>query len=141
MENYATISDKVAEKTKTMKQEALGQSKVNMFENWWKTKAVPALNKANDDIAKALSEVHINWTGVLVLVILAYLAKNGFLEEMPSIKWLVESAVRATEWAINLLQSLIELLVNFLESKFINVFDIFGIFEWMADFLRTIFAL
>lgn len=140
MKNNTSIPT-ATDKRKLVHQEALGQSKVNMFENWWKTKAIPALTKANDDIDKALSEVHINWTGVLVLVILAYLAKNGFLEEMPSLKWLVESAVRATEWAINLLQSLIELFVNFLESKFINVFDIFGIFEWMANFLRKIFAL
>ena len=140
MKTNATIPTAVNER-KLVDQEALGQKKVNMFENWRKTKAVPALDKANDDIVKALSGVHINWTGILILVILAYLAKNGYLEEMPSVKWLVESAVRAVEWAINLLQSLIELLVNFLESKFINVFDIFGIFEWMADFLRTIFAL
>jgi len=114
---------------------------VNKFGKWWNTTAFPALKAETRSFFKAISRIRLNWTGILILVILTYMAQNGVLEGMPGIKWIVESAVRLMEWCMGILKSFIGWFVTFLESKPVDTVDIFNIFEVMANFLRDIFGI
>ena len=122
-------------------QEALGQRKLNKLFNWWNTRAYPALETGYKKLLAEIANIRINWGGILVMVILVIMAQNGAMDNMPNLKWFVESAMRLTEWCLNLLRSFIDWFVNFLDSKFVNMFDILGILEWAKNFLRDIFAL
>lgn len=133
-------------------QEALGQSKrskfvngakkmAGKFMNWLDTTAAPNIKNAAISLCKEVSKIRINWFGVLVVVILAYMAKNGYLNEMPHVKWLVESAVQLMDWLLGLLHSLMEGITKGFDSKVITAFDPFGIFEALNNWLKAMFAM
>ena len=124
------------------KQEALGQSKCYKVRNLANTKVWPVIEKAVSKVcqgAKALgqslSDIHISWVAILALVILVNMAKNGKMEDMPNLKWLLESAMRLTEWAIGMLRSLLKWAVDFMDLPG------FGIFDWFKNWVMNVFAL
>ena len=138
MENNTTMPTlNVAQKS--VKQEALGQSKGYKISNWVKTKLCPFVKTAMENVwheakalGRSLSRVHISWLAILALVILANMAKNGAMDDMPNLKWLLESTMRLIEWGIGLLRNLLKW-----------VFDLSGlnIFDWFENWVKTIFAL
>ncbi len=137
---------KVGKEEKT--QEALGQSKMNKFVNGTKKMAGKFMNSFNttavpviENLGKEISKIRINWFGILVVVILAYLAKNGYLNEMPHVKWLVESTIRLIEWLFGLLYSIMEGVTKGFDSKFCTSIDLFGIVEALNNWLKAMFAL
>lgn len=138
MENSTTMPTlKVGQKSET--QDALGQSKYYKISNWAKTKVWPLIKKAADKVCqgakaleRSLSKIHINWVVILALVILANMAKNGAMDDMPNLKWLLESAMRLIEWGIGLLRNLLKWAVDF---------PGIGVFEWFENWVKNIFAL
>lgn len=138
MQNNTTMATLKVEQ-KSEKQEALGRSKYHKISNWAKTKLWPLVKKWADKVwqcAKALerslSKIHINWLVILALVILANMAKNGAMDDMPNLKWLLESAMRLIEWGIGLVCNLL---------KWVMDLPGLGIFEWFENWVRDIFAL
>lgn len=135
MENN-TIMPTLNVAQKSVKQEALGQSKGYKISNWVKTKLCPFVKTAMEDVwqeakalGRSLSKIHINWVVILALVILANMAKNGAMDDMPNLKWLLESAMRLIEWVIGLLRNLL---------KWVMDLPGLGIFK---DWVKYIFAL
>ena len=121
-------------------QETVKQSK---FGNWWKTKAMPWLTDAFSQVDMALRRIRLpSLRTILVLAILVYMANDGALENMPNTQWLVECSVRLIECIFGAFRWLVELfVVEVLDSKLIDAIDIFGIFELLSNFMKTIFAL
>jgi len=141
MKDNATISSKVNNDQEQQGRENHTQNNLlKKFSVWWNTKVFPAIDKAFRNLFKMVCGIRINWTGILVLVILINMAQNGIMEDMPGIKWIVESAVRLIEWCFGILKSFISWFTNFLDSRFVNQMDILGILKWMANLLRDIFA-
>ena len=138
MKNSTTMPGlKVAQKSE--KQEALGRSKYYKISNWAKTKAWPLVKKVADKVCqgakalgRSLSKIRINWVAILALVILANMAKNGVMDDMPNLKWLLESAMRLIEWGIGLLRNML---------KWVMDLPGLGIFEWFENWVKGIFAL
>lgn len=108
--------------------------KQSKFGKWWKTKAWPWLKD------KVISKIPSLRT-ILLLVILVYMANNGALKDMPNTQWMVECAVRLIEWIFGVFRWVVELFVGLLDSKFIDILDILGIFELLSNFMKMIFAL
>jgi len=140
MKNTSIAAMKDAEKNK--KQETLGQSKWGKFGNWWNTKAEPWMCERFKELDKVLSNIHLpSMKTILVLVVLAYLANSGALDEMPNVKWMVECSVRLIEWIFGAFRWLVEQVINMLDSKFVNIVDIFGINEMLSNFMKMIFGM
>lgn len=138
--NSAIAAMKIAQKPHT--QEALGQRKWYKFKNWYQTKALPVLKNALASVGKAIKNMPgLNWGAVLVMVVLAHMAKNGIMEDMPNIKWLVESTVRLIDWCFGLIRGLFEWVVGTAESELFSITDIFGILEMLTNWMKEIFAL
>lgn len=138
MEKSTTIATLKATQ-KREKQEALEQSKYYKIINWAKTNVWPLVKMTADKIlqgadalCRSLSKVRISWLAILALVILANMAKNGMMDDMPNFKWLLESAMRLIEWGIGLLRNLL---------KWVMKFPGFGIFEWFENWVASMFAL
>lgn len=141
MQNNTTMATLKVEQ-KSEKQEALGRSKYHKISNWAKTKLWPVIEKAASNIChgakalgRSLSSIHISWVAILALVILANMAKNGEVDNMPNLKWLLESAMRLIEWGIGLLRNLLKLAVDFMDLPG------FGIFDWFKNWVMNVFAM
>lgn len=108
--------------------------------NWVKTKVWPVIEKAASKacqgakaLGRSLSNIHINWVAILAFVILVNLAKNGAMDDnMPNLKWLIESAMRLIEWAIGLLRSLLKWAIWVMDLPGLGIF---------TDWVKYIFAL
>ena len=116
--------------------------KQSKFGNWWKTKAMPWLMDVFNQINMAMSKIRLpSLRTILLLVILAYMANNGALKEMPNTQWLVESSVRLIEGIFGAFRWIVEMVVEMLDSQFVDAIDIFGIIEFLSNIVKTIFAL
>lgn len=127
---------------KSNTQEALGQSKIYKFKNWYKNKVLPVQKKAVASVKKAFKKIPcLNWGAILVLVILSYMAQKGIMDDMPNIKWLLESTVRLVDWLFGLIRSICEWTIGVLDSEVANATDFFGIMEKFVNWMKGIFAL
>ena len=95
----------------------------------WANKILDKMKIGVQKIQSSASRIRINWLSILVIIILANMAQKGMLDEMPNIKWLVESAVRGFDWLMGLFRELMKWLVEF---PYFNILD---------DFFKNIFAL
>ena len=142
MEDNNTTMPTLNVAQKSENQEALRQSKCYKVSNWAKTKLCPFVKTAMENVwqeakglGRSISKIHINWVVILALVILANMAKNGAMEDMPNLKWLLESAMRLIEWGIGLLRNLLKWAVDFMDLPG------FGIFDWFKNWVMNVFAL
>ena len=123
-------------------QENLRRNKSNKFKNWYKNKVLPVLKKAVASVKKAFKKIPcLNWGAILVLVILYYMAQKGIMDDMPNIKWLLESTVRLVDWLFGLIRSICEWAIGVLDSEVANATDFFGIMEKFVNWMKGIFAL
>lgn len=139
--NNVAIAKMVANE-ENMSQEALGQNKWFRFTNWTKTKAFPWMKEKAKKVDSAvknidikLPRIRISWVTILAVIILATMAKNGMLDEMPNLKWLLETTIRMVEWLIGVVRSLLEWVIELPTPKF------FGIGEMFQDWMRNMFAI
>ena len=107
--------------------------------NWWNSKGVPFIRNYVYPAINALFEslIHafkISWVSILCLFCLYYLSKNGYLDEVPAIKWLVESAVRLIDWVFAVIKDFLGFSVNAPVSPF-------SLFRPLQDWLKYIFAI
>lgn len=107
--------------------------------NLWNRKGVPFIRNYIYPTIDALFEslIHafkISWVSILCLFCLYYLSRNGYLDEVPAIKWLVESAVRLIDWVFGVIKDFLGFSVNTPASPF-------SIFKPIQDWLKYIFAI
>ena len=102
-----------------MEKATLGKTTEVVLPNKWqklsdcsKTKLFPWLNKAGNSFVNALERagrrllrVRINWLAILAFIVLSYMAEKGMLDQMPEVKWLIESSVRLAEWFVGLIHN------------------------------------
>lgn len=116
--------------------------KWHKFASWTTNVAFPWILEKGKGVCNAVKGIAIrlpkfgkvNWVGILVIIILANMASNGMLDEMPNVKWLIETTVRLVEWLIGLLREILKCLIEL--PKF-TLFDIEGLENW----LRNMFAI
>ena len=107
--------------------------------NLWNRKGVPFIRNYIYPTIDALFEslIHafkISWVSILCLFCLYYLSRNGYLDEVPAIKWLVESAVRLIDWVFAVIKDFLGITVNAPVSTF-------SLFRPLEDWLKYIFAI
>ena len=107
--------------------------------NWWNSKGVPFIRNyiypAIDSLFESLIHAFkISWVSILCLFCLYYLSRNGYLDEVPAIKWLVESTVRLIDWIFAVIKDFLGITVNAPVSPF-------SLFRPLQDWLKYIFAI
>ena len=141
MENNASIAEmEVLQKSK--KQENLGQSKWGMLSGWWKKKAKPWMKARFNELNKLLCNIRLpSIKTILLLVVLVYMANSGAMDEMPNMKWLVECSVRLAEVIFGAFRWVVEQVIGMLDSNIVENMDIFGITDWLSNFMKYIFGM
>ena len=104
---------------------------------WWNSKGVPFIQNYIYPAVEAFCEVLIHtlklsWASILCLCFLHYLSTNGYLDEVPSIKWLVDSTVRLIDWVFAVIRDFLGISVNSPVSPF-------NIIQPIQDWLKYIF--
>ena len=104
---------------------------------WWNSKGVPFIQNYIYPAIEAFCEalVHafkLSWASILCLCLLYYLSTNGYLDEVPSIKWLVNSTVRLIDWVFAVIRDFLGISVNSPVSPF-------NIIQPIQDWLKYIF--
>ena len=139
MEKNTSIA---AMKAAKMNEKQIDQGKWNKFGNWWKNKAKPWMEARFKELNAVLCNIRLpSMTSILVLVALVYLANSGALDEMPNVKWLVECSVRLIEVIFGAFRWLVEQVIGMLDSKMVEVIDIFNINEMLSNFMNHIFGM
>lgn len=135
-----TIAMLVNHDPKEVKKSAV--SEWRKFTSWTKNVAFPWISEKGKSALNAVKGINIrlpklgkiNWVGILVIVVLANMADNGMLDEIPNLKWFVETTVRLLEWIIGLLREFLKWLIEL--PKF-TIFSIEGLENWF----RNMFAI
>lgn len=116
--------------------------KWHKFTSWTTDVAFPWILEKGKGVCNAVKGIairlpkfgKINWVGVLAIIILANMASNGMLDEMPNIKWLIETTIRLAEWLIGLLREFMKWLIELPKFTFFNI-------EGLENWLRNMFTI